>query len=117
MRRGITTAQKCFKTEEALPAKVCSDLVNSLELAHSAGILQCDLRRSNFVQFTGSWQLIDYSLSAEVDSEADYELEPGSQADCAGNHIKTLHALELPIQWTKVDDYQMLIANICPAPS
>ena len=91
MRRGIVTASRCFRADDALPKQVCSDLVNSLQLAHSAGILQCDLRRSNFVQFNDSWQLIDYSLSAEVNSQVEYKLEAGAQADCAGNNVQALY--------------------------
>ena len=112
MRRGIVTASRCFRADDALPKQVCSDLVNSLQLAHSAGILQCDLRRRNFVQLSDSWQVIDYSLSAEVNSQANYKLEAGAQAEYAGNNVKALYKKKAPIQWTKVDDYQMLIANI-----
>jgi hypothetical protein len=112
MRRGEVTARDIFAADCALPKRVCSDLVNSLQLAHSAGVLQCDLRRSNFVHFGDLWQVIDYSLSATVDSGIVYQMGPGAQADCAGNNVKTLYKEKKEVQWTKDDDYQMFIANI-----
>lgn len=111
MRRGETTAGNAFDAKDALPKKVCSDLVKSLELAHSEGILQCDLRRSNFVCFQGTWQVIDYSLSVVVDSTS-FAVEPGAQADCAGYRVKENYKAGLDIKWTERDDYQMLVETI-----
>ena len=113
MRKGVETAKRRFGAKEALPQNVCSDIVDSLQLAHSVGVLHCDLRRSNFVCFDdGTWQLIDYSLSADVDSRVPYSMEAGAQADSAGNRVKGLYKEASPFCWTKDDDYQMLIANI-----
>ena len=112
MRNGETTAQKEFYAEHCLPKSVCSDLVKSLQLAHSAGILQCDLRRSNFVRFHGTWQVIDYSLSAVIESKTTYTMEAGAQADCAGYRVKEMCNAGMDFEWTEKDDYQMLIENI-----
>ena len=68
LRKGTSTAKIEFGPENALSKSVRSDLVDSIQLAHSAGVLQCDLRRNNFVKFGDSWQVIDYSLSAQLNS-------------------------------------------------
>jgi hypothetical protein len=113
MRCGDLSAQ-AFDPKVVLPKNIWADLINSLDLAHKAGILQCDLRRSNFVRFNDSWQLVDYSLSCEANSENPDEMEPGAQLECAGIGVRNLHKTNGPIYWTRIDDYQMLIANVMP---
>ena len=112
MRIGEMSARKAFDQEHALSKSVCSDLIKSLQLAHLAGILQCDLRRSNFVRFQGTWQVIDYSLCAAVDSNTPYTMVPGAQAECAGYRVKKKREENQTFKWTEKDDYQMLIENI-----
>lgn len=115
MRKGIETASRRFRGKEALPKNLCSDIVDSLQLAHSVGVLHFDLRRRNFVYFEDdTWQLIDYSLSADVDSQVPYNMEAGAQAESAENRVKVLYKEASSFCWTKDDDYQMLIANIIP---
>jgi hypothetical protein len=103
MRCGDLSAQ-AFDPKVALPKNTWADLINSLDLAHKAGILQCDLRRSNFVRFNDSWQLVDYSLSCEANSENPDEMEPGAQLECAGIGVRNLHNTNGPIYWTRIDD-------------
>lgn len=79
--KGVATWRDSFTAGCALPKSVCSNLVNKLALRHSARVLQFDLRRSNFVRFWDVWQVIEYSLSARVDSSIVY-LTDGKWISC-----------------------------------
>jgi hypothetical protein len=83
----------------------------SLRLAHSAGYLHCDIRRSNIMKFRNKWCLIDFGLSlplSKSNSDA-YELEPGAQADGVGPRVRGCYDQEENIHWTIGDDYEMLL--------
>ena len=45
---------------------IYSQLLNSLCVAHSAGILHCDLSPSNCLMFGSIWQVVDYGLAVQT---------------------------------------------------
>jgi len=90
-----------------------TDLVDgvseSLRLAHKAGYLHCDVRRSNIMKFGNKWCLIDFGLSCKLEDPNNYDLEPGAQADSVGPRVKGCYRRNCPIHYTIGDDYEMLL--------
>lgn len=88
-----------------------TDLVDgaceSFRLAHSAGYLHCDIRRSNIMKFGNKWCLIDFGLSWVLSNSDAYELEPRAQLDGVGPRVRDCYGQE--IHWTIGDDYEMLL--------
>ena len=93
---------------------VCEGLCMSLRLAHSVGILHCDLRLSNVLQFgTNDFQLVDFGLSCTVEGEDndpyDLRLGGGSQASGVGPRLRQLLQTGGRVVWTADDDFEMLL--------
>jgi len=107
MRRG----HPCSSVD--LPG-ICEGVCRSLRLAHSVGIMHCDLRLSNVLQFgTDDFQLVDFGLSCtNTGDENSYEvMMGGSQAVGVGPRLRQLMDTRKSglVQWTFADDYEMLL--------
>ena len=101
---------------------VFSQLLSSLTVAHSAGVLHCDVRSSNCLEFAeGGWQVIDYDLSVSADEGECKLYRESDQFKCAGEDVKAKYELvvtsrhpdgiyerEISIDWTVHDDVCML---------
>ena len=94
---------------------LCEGVCRSLRLAHSVGILHCDLRLSNVLRFgSHDFQLVDFGLSCTTDNKYNnpYDLQlGGSQASSVGPRLRQLlKEEEKPsVAWTVADDYEMLL--------
>lgn len=92
---------------------MCEGVCRSLRLAHSVGILHCDLRLSNVLQFgTNDFQLVDFGLSCTTEGKDNdpYDLQSGgSQAAGVGPRLRQLLDTNGRVVWTPADDYEMLL--------
>jgi hypothetical protein len=105
MRRG----QRCDRVDVL---GMCEGVCRSLRLAHSVGVLHCDLRLSNVLQFGANFRLVDFGLSCTVKGENNdpYELQKGgSQAAGVGPRLHQLLGAGEKVVWTVADDYEMLL--------
>ncbi len=94
---------------------MCEGVCRSLRLAHSVGVLHCDLRLSNVLQFgTNDVQLVDFGLSCSFrENNNPYDLQSGSsQALSVGPRLRQLQSSGGPIYWTAADDYEMLLSML-----
>lgn len=106
MRRG----QHCALTDTRA---MCEGVCRSLRLAHSVGILHCDLRLSNVLQFgANDFQLVDFGLSCTIEGKDNdpYDLHSGgSQASGVGPRLRQMLHTSGQVVWTPADDYEMLL--------
>lgn len=90
-------------------SKICLGVCKSLQFAHEAGILHCDIRKSNILFFEGvGWRLVDFGLCCKND-ESPYDLtaDSGAQAEGVGPRVKTCLENKQPFYWRVGDDYEM----------
>jgi hypothetical protein len=77
------------------------------------GILHCDLRRSNVLQFgTNDFQPVDFGLSCTVEGKHNnpYDLQAsGLQASGVGPRLRQLLDTDGRVVWTAADDFDMLL--------
>ena len=84
----------------------------SLELAHEAGYLHCDIRKSNLLRFNIGCRLVDFGLSCKTTGAGFYNLGAGAQKDSVGHRIAECVDQGVQFEWTVADDYQMLLHMI-----
>mmetsp|Transcript_30373 Transcript_30373/g.41600 ORF Transcript_30373/g.41600 Transcript_30373/m.41600 type:complete len:127 (+) Transcript_30373:1077-1457(+) len=101
---------------------IFGQLLQSLSVAHKAGVLHCDLSPRNCLQFLdGSWQVVDYGLSGAITQRegwyTDYSgriwVQKGSfQHMCCGRRafdiVQENDFNVVEIDWTVGDDIDML---------
>ena len=100
------------KREEGDHSAVWLGVCKSLQFAHKANVLHCDIRRSNVLYFKGiSWRLVDFGLSCLADDLERYDLEAesGAQAEGVGPRVKVCLEKGQPFNWTFDVDYEMLV--------
>lgn len=90
----------------------------SLRKAHAAGIVHRDIRVANVLYFDcfKSYQLIDFGMAARVGHPPEL-LKQTTQTEAAGARVRGLVAAKQPVDWTPIDDHEMLqrmLASLFP---
>jgi serine/threonine protein kinase len=106
-------AGDCAKpvTKENLASAV-EGVQDVLVIAHAAGVLHRDIRRPNVMYFPSLWRwcLIDWGLGCVAGEVLPIDRD-STQFESAGRRVKCMPK-DVDIEWTAVDDYEMLIQLI-----
>jgi hypothetical protein len=126
MKYGVIVMLPAYRTPltttEDVDGRIFAKLLESLSVAHKAGVLHCDLSPRNCLRFPGDcWQVVDYGLSCEITQHNGWFtshsgkvlVQKGSyQHKCCGwtasNIIEEDEELEVEIDWTIGFDLEML---------
>jgi len=88
--------------------------MKSLVAVHSAGIVHCDIRKSNILRFgddvkSKKYQLIDFDHAVDVNDEVTFR--EGEQFDSRGWRFRRSDIGD-KVSWGIADDYQMLLGML-----
>ena len=110
---------------------VFAQLRDSLRVAHTAGILHCDVSPNNCVLFGNCWQVVDYGLAVTGTRTANGDLvgnvtirRNSYQHLCCGytafqlinEQLSKSTADTVTVEWTPSDDFEMLYFALINCP-
>ena len=82
---------------------------------HKAGYVHCDIRSPNMLKFGDTFQLIDYDHGGQLDVNGEaivYISSSGAQRKTVGPRVARLLCSSDVVEWTIIDDYEMLLECI-----
>jgi serine/threonine protein kinase len=97
---------------------VRNSFFHCLEAIHDRGILHCDLRPNNLMEFSDDYYIVDFDVAVALGNSrtVNLKLRPGGQKDFL-IETKTIMGADQSVNWTKTNDLMMLIKALDNLPS
>jgi hypothetical protein len=112
MRKGYGVLSYCNST-------IVDRFLKCLSEIQKKGIVHCDLRVNNLMEFENDVYIIDFDVAVEL-GEADsvnLKLNPGAQKEFLVKEMKMINKEEKMVEWTKYKDVRMILKALDSIPS